>query len=717
MIRTLKRALIASWPLLLLALVNLATFLRHYQGRATFPWDFLGGYHAQGFGWFDAGGVFSPPSWLPWSDMGFPAFLAIQSGAWYLPLALLHVAGVAYSVHVATIVQVLHVLFGAVGAYALGRCLGWGKLAALLAGLLYHYSASFYSNQQHVDIVRAAAWIPWLLLSLHPAMLLQRRWGVLLTAFALSQLLIAGYPGNIIAAAYGCAIWVVAQLCGLEARPLRWRYVLSVAVGVTAGVLLAMPKWLPVAMFAGAGLGLERIPPSPLMPHHLFTFIMPFEFDGLSGDTTMRAVWLPLVALWGASFARLRDRNVVIGGVLVLFALFMAMVVPRSELLLNLFPGAWTSRFPVSDWRPVLHLGVILIGVSGWKRLFDGQLPAGRQVTGTLAAMLLTCLVLSAAMRFGYSGAAVPRLLLASMALLVAGLLPQIVVYARRGFWSPAVRWSWLLPVLVLGAAVVDGYSYYRSQPDTWRPGWNEQVELQAFGGTFDGFVAQQRDLRELQRRPARFMLGADPADYLKMRNHSFYNRCWYAHSFCTFGYNNLRLSEPHRHFAEAIAGPQGDRLAVFAARPQQLVVLEPGQADTVEAIGTDGDAAVAGPANGVQVAFNGYASDQIVYRISTPSAKVIVENEIWWPGWEVTLCSAQGCQAPVQTRPSTQYLRSWALPAGTWDVRLHFRGPSMLPAYICLLLGLLLALGMALPMPMSTTGNRGRSCADDATA
>lgn len=167
-----------QWPLLALLATNLSTFWPHYLGRATFPWDFVGGYHTQSFGWFDNGSVFAPPAWFPWGEMGFPSFLALQSGAWYAPLALLDAVGVVYTIHVATMVQVLHVLAGALGVYALLRQSGCSRGVALLGGIAFHFGAAFYSNQQHVDIVRAAALFPWLLYVLRPDFL-AKRWALL----------------------------------------------------------------------------------------------------------------------------------------------------------------------------------------------------------------------------------------------------------------------------------------------------------------------------------------------------------------------------------------------------------------------------------------------------------------------------------------------------------------------------------------------------------
>lgn len=686
-------------PLLVLAIINYATFARHYRGKATFPWDFLGGYHAQAFGWFDAGSIFAPPTWLPWSDMGFPAFLAIQSGAWYLPLALLDAAGVTYTIHVATLVQVLHVLFGAVGAYCLGRTLGWGKLVALFAAIVYHYSSTFYSNQQHVDIVRAVAWMPWLLLSLHPAMLRRKIWGPLFSAVVLSQLLISGYPGNIISSAYACAIWVLSCLFARQQPGELKSYILKVAVAVIGGTLMSMPKWLPVAMYSGSGLGMDPVVPTPIMAHHLLTMIMPYQFDGLSNDLTMRALWLPMAALWGIAFARMRDRLVLTGLGFIALALVMGFVVPRLELLQQLLPGARMSRFPVSDWRPVLHLGVILVGASGWKRLFDQQLPLLRTILGAFCALAIIGLLVIVAIRFGYPASMLPRVLaglFVLMALSVFAGLSQHGVIQLKSLRS-------LAPVLLLIFTALDGYAYYRSQPSTWRPSWNKAAEQDSFGGEFDGFIAQQRE-GELKRRPARYQLGENAADALIHKDNTRYNRCWYAHSFCTFGYNNLRLSEPHRKFSEAVGGEGGDQLAAFAARPQQLLILADNASDRVPELNLPQDAPLFGDGDGVNVEFVAYGSDAVDYRIATLRKHRVVENEIWWPGWMVSLCNDQGCRAESPAVPTSQALRSWEVPPGNWTVKLRYHSPSVLPAYLCVFIGLLMAVGGGFVRPRRKT-------------
>lgn len=685
-----KRLLTGVMSLILLVLVNLLTFASQLRGQATFPWDFLGGYHAQAVGWFDAGSVLSPPTWLPWADMGFPAFLAIQSGAWYLPLAFLDALGIPYSIHVATVVQVLHVLLGAIGTYCLGRTLGWKVSLSLVAAVAYHYSATFYSNQQHVDIVRAAALMPWLLLTLHPAVLLQKSWGPLISAVVLSQLLVGGYPGNVVSTAYACALWSGSLFLQLLGRAERIKYATSAALVVVAGTLMAMTKWLPVAMFSGSGFGIEHRPPLPMQMQHLLTLVMPYEFDGLPDDVTMRALWLPMVVLWGLAFAGLRDRLVVLGCGLIGLAAFMGLVVPRVELLQKILPGVTVSRFPLSDWRPVLHSGLILVGVSGWHRALNCSLSLPRLVVGQILAATSIVGLLLWAIYSGYPANALSRALVVSSVLVAVGLALTLV---RQGY-LPMPRWPRILAVVLLLTTATDGYLYYQAQPRTWTLPWTEQDEAALFGGKFDALNGD-RDESVMRRRPARYQVGEGVEEILSQRNSLLYNQCWYAHSFCTFGYNNLRMSEPHRKFGEAAAGAGGAALLAFAGHRQQLLALPPGSEGNVpDDAGSLAQADAIGQTDGFEVEFLRYVNDTVEYRITSSAPRVVVENEIWWPGWTVQLCSQGACMEETPAVATHQALRSWKIPSGSWNVRVQYHPPSVVPGYLCWLLGFLLVLG-----------------------
>lgn len=690
----LKRFGAATWPLLVLCLINFATFSAQYNGHATFPWDFLGGYHAQSFGWYNEGGMLRPPSWFPWTNLGFPAFLALQSGAWYLPLQLMHTLGIAYTIHAATIFQVLHVLAGAVGVYFLTRRLGASKAVALMMAIGFHFSAAFYSNQQNVDIVRATAMIPWLLLFLHPAGPGRVHWNLLVDAFVLSQFLIAGYPGNIVATAYACVIWVMFLACNEVPPGKRRQYLVDVATIVLAGTLIAMVKWLPLMLNGHAGISVEHVPPAPFAASHLLTLITPYTTNILPSDITMRSLWLPLTCIWGIFYAKPTDKLNQIGYLFVACALFMGMFVRSNALLSSVLPGMQLSRFPLADWRPILQLGFIFSGVSGWSNFFSGKCRPAWMMYGSIVAFTLASATILAAIHFGFSADELARVIAAVSTLTLITLLfsARQANSQNRRFMIAAITTA------LIAFTTIGGYQYQISQPAPWRVKWNADVALQEFGIPVESTILNHGNRTVTARRPARMLLGENVAQAIAQKSRSLYNRCWYQESYCVLGYDNLKMSEPYKMFLAALSRPDGAALLNFARRPQQLLALPDGDSNVMATLATvpDNDSApVVGDAAGVSLAFLGYAPSTVEYRINTPRDVQFVANEMWWPGWKVSVCAADGhCSAYNDTRPSPQGLRMWSLDKGTWLVHLHFFGPSPVPGYICALLGLLLAIG-----------------------
>lgn len=688
--RWLRLLWLGAMPVLVLALFNYVTFKRHYSGRATFPWDFLGGYHAQSFGWYDIGGVTAPASWLPWTNLGFPAFLAIQAGGWYLPLTLLHALGVEYSVHVATVFQALHVLFGAVGCCLLLRRLGSPLAVALFAGIAYHYGATFFSNQQHVDIVRAAAWFPWLILALHPEFLTRKWWGIPAAALILSQLLVCAYPGAIVSFAYASAVWVLLQTWQCKDPVGRRRYLVLLSCAVLCGLLMAMPKWMPFLLNGAVGLQRESFDPPPVGNMALFTFLLPYLSDAVPGDPTMRSLWLPLTVFWGICWLTPREPLARFGLAMTVFGLVFCMLVPHVPEFLHLLPGGGVSRFPLADWRPVIHLGLILASASGWQRLLSGSVPMQSALVRSAVMLLVFTAAVLAGVFHGFDGASLV-LALATGAVVLALALVVIALSSARPR-GRMVSGIWAIALIVVTAT--NGYMYHRSQPLTWRPAWNSDVEMQSFGGHFSDFTSGRQPL-VIERRPARAVVGGNLQDAITLRDSSHYNHCYYSHRYCVFGYDNLRLSKPHQLLLSSLYGEGGGALLAFVSHPQQLLVIPAVGGDTVplldEALAT---AAAVGDSTGVKVSFRKYSAESVVYLVETVRGVRVIENEIAWPGWRLRLCDTTGrCGTPVEVEATSQSLRTWSIPPGKWTVNLEFVGPSNVPGYLCYVLGVLIAL------------------------
>ncbi|HEY0824796.1 MAG TPA: hypothetical protein VGD76_13490, partial [Ramlibacter sp.] len=228
---------VAAGALLLLG-QHLLLFFRHYFRDHVFPDDFLLTYHAVPAYWIEALARGEDIAWIPVQAMGYPLYMALQSGFAYLPLRLFAWFGEPYSVPAAVVLQGLHVLVGAIGAVVCSRLVGSRWRTALLAGVLYQAFGGFYSNAQHPDIVRSFAFLPWLC----APVLADWRGGRLLAVATLAlpfwiySQFTGGYPGAAIASTLLLGGLTLARLA-LE--PGTRRTGALVLAAQAAGVLLA----------------------------------------------------------------------------------------------------------------------------------------------------------------------------------------------------------------------------------------------------------------------------------------------------------------------------------------------------------------------------------------------------------------------------------------------------------------------------------------------
>ena len=245
-----------QWPFLaVLAAQNVVVYRAHYFGSAGIPWDFSMAYYAMVAFWTAVvrDGVF--PQWIPFQQMGYPFGLQVQSGMNYLPLWIFPALNLQYTLRAAIIFQCLHVLVGAIGMFLLARQVQQSRGLALVAGLAFQCFGGFYSNAEHVDIVRAFAYAPWLLyvysLDRTTTAKLPRR--TMLIPLVLYLFLTGSYPGNVISAGVIIPLLVGLQLLDALIGGARPRHVISIAtriVGLSVlGCSMASVHLGPLVLF------------------------------------------------------------------------------------------------------------------------------------------------------------------------------------------------------------------------------------------------------------------------------------------------------------------------------------------------------------------------------------------------------------------------------------------------------------------------------------
>lgn len=676
--------------IILLGFINYAMFREHYSGNAIFPWDFVGGYHFQSFTWYETGDWWNPPHWFPWGDVGFPSAIAIQSGGWYIPLGILDALDIPYTFTTAAKFQVLHVFAGAMGFFFLSRSLETKVAYALLAAVGYHFTAAFYSNQQHVDIVRAYAIFPWLLWCITPSMLKKSAWMHLLSSVILFQFLTSAYPGNIISAAYACAAYFLVTFFSLTSKTEKREYFFSVTVVVVAGVAFSLLKWLPY--FSSVNL-LNESQASGIGALNLKKFLtlwLPYDREFFDSDITMRSIFVPMAAWSGIFFIRKLDKISITGAIFTLLAIVAGYILPALSPYDRFLPGLNLSRFPLSDWRMVLSAGLILLGCSGWKSAID-QPMALRQALLRCAAMIsLTIAVAIYATHTGYSTGDLSRLI-PHYSLFVALVIFSSLNTERNYFSSNRIFLACAAALLTL-SAIADGWQYQNISKLPWSSEWSTAQEVAIFGKTIDSAYKDKATL-QYSHRPARFARGNSTEEVIGDKNSIFNNKCWYFHEFCIFGYNNLKQSTPHETLLAGLKSDAGPGLLGFLKQPSQLLIVADGDPAFDISRYTPSPATWVGDVKGVEVQMLEYQPENIKYHISTPVDITVVENEMWWPGWSLEACSNNRCETISTEGHTEHYLRKWSIPAGDWTVSLKYQQSGYLSAWIIALSGMALLL------------------------
>ena len=638
-----------SWLVVASALAaqNAALFFGHYAGRLTFPFDFQKTYHAVPFFWTTAVGAGMFPTWVPYQGVGSPLSMNLQSGLFYPPLWFFPASGVTYSLHAATVLQALHVALGALGMCWLARVRGLAWRYAFLAGAAYQVSGGFFCNAEHPDIVRGYAWTPWLLAALSTRA--GERSALPLRALflpALVYLLVTGaYPGQAMAALALSFVVLGAQLLepGASGRNARER-VLGIAprAGLVAlGVLMAMvhllPAWLQRSeVLLARDTGNEFI--WGLGFKNLFTTFLPYDTDLLGGPRTMRSLFVTVPICAGAFWL---DRRV-LRSELALVALLLAAAAmiqagPVFRLATLLIPPLGMSRFPAADYRALVLVPLVLLGVHGARHVLEERSRPWVHALRSLAFLAF----LWAGFEMWRDGSALSDEGARQLAAVLGG---TALVLALGRFRSLGARFG---AVALACLAVGDGYRLHNAIPEKWQVKLPRKLDFEEMRSQLTAELHQSHAERPLRREMPTF------DGYLRGR-YVLYD---YAASDRLAGPYQLLARGPLKPYVKRASSP------VLLAEDAALDPLAQALAHPLD------------PSVG-SAKSEAYGADRIRYAVSTRVPAILVENELAFPGWTAVREGAGATE--VEPVAAAWPLRAWKLPAGEYSLALAFRMPGL---------------------------------------
>ena len=676
-------------------------FWEYYSGAAAPPWDFFGAYNAEAFAWWRDGSFFDPTQWMPYQWGGYPAAASLQNSAWYLPVGI--AASLApFTIHAAAALQALHVALGALGLYWLARTWGQGRAPALFGLVAYFFAVGFFSNAQHVDIVRAFAWVPWLLLCVSPQWQWRRLWGIPLAALVFWQAAISSYPGVLALLVYGILAWVcVAQF---SLRPRFRDYLGPLSAAALGAALLSVIKFLPAVLTRGVG-GSIGTTTDAFDLGVLGTLFFQYDLGFLPNDVTMRSFFVvaPVLPLMVAA----RWRDPLVRGALVLLGTGVILGLPWPwASLVEALPGLGLSRFRMADSRALIVVACVLIAVSGLNALLarshsmdGGVSQTGPPVRRYVILASVPCAAALVALSAGFPATAwmVPWWLIVFSSIAVGGLL--WAAHLRPGNTDQHFTASMVVVLILL--AGVSGLDWADSNARPWMTD-RVAVEMGKWGQTSGGLIYNRVDYSELEQRPARKSLPADASpgmERVESWSDSYYS------GVPSIGGNANLVGAPAFTAIHSSVLPDSqvrdDALAFWSAPGIVMEAGEHGLPTSQEvasclASGACGESLASAPVD--------YDIGFWRYHVATSSDTTVVFNEAYYPGLSLSACPTSGgttcLDLPVEMAESGA--ASSVIGAGEWELVLVYETPGQSVGWIAFWAGVLvigtgaLAVGIA---------------------
>ena len=687
--------------------LEVLVFRGYFAGETIPQFDFMGAYNLEAYAWWKDGSFFSPVQWMPYMWGGYPGVSNLQNSSFYLPVGLT-AAITPFTLHASAILSAIHVGFGAAGIYVFAR--RWGvRVAPALCGLAgWFFIGGFYSNATNLDIMRAYAWIPWIMLTCSVKWPWQKWWAALIGLLVLWQSILGIYPGMLIALAYALPFWILANQVFFRPR-LRIYLVPLIFVG-SAAVLMTLVRYLPALLTRGVYPALS--PDTSEMPLSVVgTFLFPYNNPALPSFEGMRSFFIPAVFLALIAFVPVRNRLfwAVLPSILVAVALGFPFW-PWHDFVSAHLPGMQLSRFRMSDFKFVLLFGLMICGVLAINSLaYPSESPdpsIGRKVpplfrwvpVGLAALVPAVFAMIGARYSFEPLGSIPQWLILAG-----ACSIFSFTHLRRTGLGIPSL--------FALGTmTVVSGVLSIYAVPGEWTTD-RITAEKSYYGSTVADLIALRSDVTSVNQRPARVPIPEYPSGEESVS--SKYGTVFYTGGSSVFGYVNLRGTETFELVKQEIyqAGDQGLNIRAFWEYPGVVVpttsITAPLRRITTECL--------AGNTCNEALRFVPLIYDskgRFEYSINADVAMNVSLNEAAYLGWHAQICrgaAGRECSAVDVTRGKVGQI-SLNVPAGTSRLVLHYELPGMAVAWFLFWIGAALASAVTLSGALSSVFAERRS-------
>ena len=672
-----------------LVIVVFFVFKGYFLGQTAPPWDFYGDYYTQAFSWWDLGSFFYPTTYLPYLISGYPSHLGLQVSSYYLPVGFV-AEFFEYSLENAAKLQATTILFGVLGVYVLARKQNFKKLTSVLIGMTFLFSAGFFSNASHIDIVRAWAFFPWLLIVLIPTASINR-WKLFGASLLWFQFFVGAYPGNIASFAYACIAWIVIQLISHRDKIKTSLTFYAISIGI--GIFLSMPKFLPFLLTGNR----PRIQNQVVVDFGIIsTIFFPYGGSGQSGDIvlpndlTQRTFFvIPLVVLL-AFFANRWNMNRKIGMSFVLIAILLGIDTPIFSHWQENLPLLNISRFRTIDFKPILVLGLAFLGGVGFERILNQQDFKKKSlfVSATFSLSFLTLIIYFAKksnianldIQFGLFWILISCIGIILMFLLKSRLILSTLILTI--FFTTGLFWA----------------NHFVNP-------WNENrvnTENLYFGDISSNLIKTKQDTN-LSARPAR-VGPAFPIPYPGEMIIQFWNANELKRQFSTGVYVTIKGEQTFQSYVEIALDAQKASIMQYLSNPSSAVFTD-------QAINNYDQCFIDNQCNKIDIKYQYeiWKPGEIVIGLNdTKSNSTIIINEVNWSGWKYETCKSDNdCRTSIVKQDPNSILLGGKIEEDDRSIRFYYETPYMKISWFLFYLGIaLLVIAMFLIRPSVVKSN-----------
>jgi len=368
---------------------NIAIFWEHYFTNVGFPWDFTGDYYTWPAFWTTSISMGIFPHWNPFQSMGYPLAINAQSGLYYPIFWIFPLLHIPYTFHAAVIVQVLHILFGSFGMFLLLKLLFKSPRYALIGAVAFQFFGGFYSNAEHADIIRAFAIAPWLFyvfkLNIDQPKITRR---ILFIPIVIYFLATGGYPGIFISSVFIIIVFLSLQIVNIFKRTLKIRslgyggaMIGLILLGISISAIHLGPIWQDrneLNKFTNSTLELQNkvvVPRADIWIEQVPGLFMSNSL--IPGENSMSSIFVALPMLIFASFIPISElkKYWIFVATLILSALMIGG--PHSpfwQAITSIVPALKLSRFLSSDYKVFIAIPLIILGIAALRSIIESRL-------------------------------------------------------------------------------------------------------------------------------------------------------------------------------------------------------------------------------------------------------------------------------------------------------------------------------------------------------